>query len=86
VDHFTKYIWVFSLKRKSDVVLIFINFRLLVEKYSIVPILTVYSDGGGEYEGLTKTLSNIGIQHLFSPPTLLKELVVLNDAIIILWK
>ncbi|KAH0653106.1 hypothetical protein KY289_030784 [Solanum tuberosum] len=25
-------------------------------------------DGGGEYEGLTKTLANMGIQHLFSPP------------------
>lgn len=33
VDHFTKYNWLYTLKNKSDVSLIFPKFKSLVEKY-----------------------------------------------------
>lgn len=40
----------------------------MVEKYFKTSIVTMYSDGGGEYRGLKSMIESHGIQHLFSPP------------------
>ena len=49
VDHFTRYIWFYPLKQKSEVKDIFIRFKALVEKHFDKPIKTLYFDNGGEY-------------------------------------
>ncbi|KAL6328776.1 hypothetical protein AAG906_003793 [Vitis piasezkii] len=68
VDHFTKYIWFYPLKRKSDTHAVFVRFKALVEKFFNRPIITLYSDNGGEYQALSSFLTINGVSHLTSPP------------------
>jgi hypothetical protein len=68
IDHFTKYIWFYPLKNKSDVKEVFIKFKAIVEKHFNSTIKTLYSDNGGEYISLTDFLSTNGISHLTTPP------------------
>jgi histone deacetylase 1/2 len=68
IDHFTKYIWFYPLKNKSDVKEVFIRFRAIVEKHFNSTIKTLYSDNGGEYISLANFLSTNGISHLTTPP------------------
>lgn len=46
VDHFTKYIWFYLLKQKSEIKEIFILFKALIENYFQHKIFTFYSDNG----------------------------------------
>jgi hypothetical protein len=68
VDHFTKYIWFYPLKFKSDVSIIFPKFKSLVEKFFNLPIITLYSDNGGEFIKLKQFLTTHGISHYTTPP------------------
>lgn len=68
VDHFTKYNWLYTLKNKSDVSLIFPKFKSLVEKYFNLPIITLHSHNGGEFIKLKNFLSDHGISHFTTPP------------------
>ena len=68
VDHFTKYTWLYPLRLKSDVLNVFTKFKTVVEKFFKTSILTIYSDGGGEYQKLKSFLETYGIQHLKTPP------------------
>ena len=53
----------YPLKHKFDVHAIFIRFKALVEKFFKYPIISLYSDNGGEYIALRKTLATFGISH-----------------------
>ena len=68
VDHYTKYIWLYPIKQKSDVKSIFQNFKLVVEKFFQLPIISVYSDNGGEFQALIQIFSSFGISHFTTPP------------------
>ncbi|KAI5328775.1 hypothetical protein L3X38_028172 [Prunus dulcis] len=68
VDHFTKYIWLYPLKKKSDVFSTFVTFKALVENYFKRKITRLYTDGGGEFIKLQHFLSSNGITHLLTPP------------------
>ena len=68
VDQYTKYIWLYTLKNKDEVTSIFKKFHPLVEKYFGQKLLSLYTDGGGEYIGLQSYLSSQGIEHKLSPP------------------
>ncbi|KAK0591398.1 hypothetical protein LWI29_001105 [Acer saccharum] len=68
VDYFSKYTWLYPLKRKSDVPLVFKWFKALVEKFFNTKIKTVYSDGSGEAQSLGRDLQGLGIHYLKSPP------------------
>lgn len=68
VDHFTRYIWLYPMKRKSDVQTIFPKFKLLIENFYHHKIKILYTDNGGEYLGLRPFLSNHGISHHTTPP------------------
>lgn len=68
VDHFTKYIWFYPLRRKSDTHNVFVRFKALVEKFFNRPIKTLYSDNGGEFQALSTFLTINGISHLTTPP------------------
>lgn len=70
VDHFTKHIWFYPLKRKSDVQIVFKRYKAIVEKYFQQNIVSLYSDNGGEYIALKTFLSKNGISHLTTPHTL----------------
>jgi len=68
VDHFTRYIWLYTMKRKSDVQIIFPKFKTLVENFHKQQIKILYTDNGGEYIGFRPFLSNHGISHHTTPP------------------
>ena len=68
VDHFTKYIWFYPLKRKSDVQTVFKRYKAIVEKYFQQNIVSLYLDNGGEYIALKTFLFENGISHLTTPP------------------
>ena len=56
------------MAKKSDVFSVFSKFKTMVEKFFSAPIITIYSDGGGEYKALKSIVESHGIQHLISPP------------------
>ncbi|WVY96943.1 hypothetical protein V8G54_029094 [Vigna mungo] len=68
VDHFTRYIWLYPIKRKSDVQILFPKFKSLVENFFHRNIKILYTDNGGEYIGLGPFLSTHGISHHSTPP------------------
>ena len=68
VDHFTIYTWIYLLRHKSDLSSLFPKFKALVEEFFNTPIVTIYSDGGGEYTTLQSLLASYSIQHLKIPP------------------
>lgn len=49
IDHFSKYIWLFPIKHKSNVESIFIQFKAVVEKIFQRQIISFYSYNGGEF-------------------------------------
>ena len=60
--------WFYPLKQKFDVTSIFEWFKNIIENFFDTSSQTVYSNGGGEYQSLSHTLSHFGIQRLKSPP------------------
>ena len=68
VDQYTKYTWLYTLTKKSEVKDIFQKFHPMLEKNFDTKILLLYTDGGSEYKSLDSYLSLHGIQHLSTPP------------------
>jgi hypothetical protein len=54
-------LWIYLLKKKSDVFQIFRNFQQLVECQFDKKILVVQSDWGGEYEKLNPSLNKLAL-------------------------
>ncbi|GAU28846.1 hypothetical protein TSUD_21830 [Trifolium subterraneum] len=68
VDAFSRFVWVYPLKRKSDTLTKFIEFKNMVELQFDCKIKTVQTDGGGEFRPFTKFLTNLGIVHRLTCP------------------
>ena len=68
VDFHTKYVWLYPIKRKSDVAQLFPQFKTLVEKFLQTPLISLFTDNGGEYQGLSSYLKTHGISHYTTPP------------------
>ncbi|KAG7579009.1 Integrase catalytic core [Arabidopsis thaliana x Arabidopsis arenosa] len=68
IDHFSRYTWLYPLKKKSDVKLVFIAFKALLENKLQQRIGTLFSDNGGEFLALREFLATSGVSHLTSPP------------------
>ena len=68
IDDFSKYTWIYLLKKRSDVFQVFQNFQALVERQFDTKILAVQSDWGGEYEKLDSFFQTLGISHHVSCP------------------
>ena len=69
IDHFTKYLWLFLIKFKLDVPTVLKKFKLVVEKYFQKPIISFYSNGGGEFITLKKNkIESHGMSHFIMPP------------------
>lgn len=61
VEFFTKYIWLYPLKKKSDVFFIFPQFKRLVENFFDHTIVYVFSNNGGEFVKLIPLFNSCGI-------------------------
>jgi histone deacetylase 1/2 len=57
IDDYSKFVWIYFLKHKSEVFQIFHNFQKLVERQFNCKILTMQTDWGGEYQSLNSFLS-----------------------------
>lgn len=70
IDDFTRKVWVYLLKRKSEVFETFKRFKALVEKQSERKIKMLRSDGGGEYvsDDFREFCEAEGIVHEVTPP------------------
>lgn len=73
IDQYTKYIWLYTLKNKYKVRDIFSKFHPSMEKQFKRTIVSLYTDGGGEYKIPDQYLNINGIEHLVSPHLLHKE-------------
>ena len=78
IYHFTKYVWLYLLRLKSDVFTIFRQYKAVVEKKISRPIILVYSNGGEEYTILKNFLCQLGIQHLKPIPLTPLNIMVLS--------
>ena len=68
IDDYSRYTWIYLLKKKSDVFQVFKNFQSLVERKFDKKILSMQTDWGREYEGLNSFFQRIGIAHRVSCP------------------
>jgi histone deacetylase 1/2 len=68
IDDFSKFSWIYLLKKKSDVFQVFHNFQQLVERQFGRKIVTIQSDWCGEYEKINSFFHKVGIEHHVSCP------------------
>jgi histone deacetylase 1/2 len=68
IDDFSKYTWIYLLKKRSDVYQVFLDFQQYVERNFDRKILTMQTDWGGEYENLNRFFHCVGIVHHVSCP------------------
>jgi histone deacetylase 1/2 len=68
IDDYSKHVWLYLLKYKSEVFEKFRDFQNLVERLLERKIKVVQTDWGGEYQRLNTFFQRIGIEHHVSCP------------------
>jgi histone deacetylase 1/2 len=68
IDDYSKFSWIYLLKKKSKVFEVFQNFQNLVERKFDRKIIAMQTNWGGEYEKLSPLLKKMGISHHVSCP------------------
>jgi histone deacetylase 1/2 len=68
IDDYSKFTWIYLLKKKSDVFQKFHDFQHLVERQFNRKIVAMQTDWGGEYQKLNSFFQKVGISHLVSCP------------------
>lgn len=73
VDHYTRYMWFYPLKRKSYSLVVLNRFQTLVLTYFGTKIRKLYIDNGSGYIEFILTLENSSIPLLTTPPHTLEH-------------
>ncbi|CAI9259366.1 unnamed protein product [Lactuca saligna] len=73
VDQYSKYIWLYPITYKSNVLKIFTQFKLQFQKYTNTPIVSIFNDNGGEYQALIPPFQSMGISHYTPLPYTTKQ-------------
>jgi len=68
IDDYSKFVWIYLLRQKSEVFQCFKNFQCLVERQFDRKIRTMQTDWGGEYQALSSFFTRMGISHQVSCP------------------
>jgi histone deacetylase 1/2 len=68
IDAFSRFTWLYLIKRKSDVFTVFTHFQAHVERLLNHKTIHVQSDWGGEYRNLNTFFQKLGISHHVSCP------------------
>jgi Reverse transcriptase (RNA-dependent DNA polymerase)/gag-polypeptide of LTR copia-type/GAG-pre-integrase domain/Integrase core domain len=68
IDEWTRYVTLYPMKHKSEVLDCFKNFHIHFENQNDVKIKTLHSDNGGEYAPVSKYLQEVGITSTRSAP------------------
>jgi histone deacetylase 1/2 len=61
IDDYSKFTWIYLLKKRSEVYQVFLNFQQFVERKFSRKIITMQTDWGGEYEKLNSFIQKVGI-------------------------
>jgi histone deacetylase 1/2 len=70
VDAYSRFTWIYLLKSKSDALLIFKQFKSMVELQFGHPFKILQTDWGGEFRPFTNFLNDLGVIHrLICPHT-----------------
>lgn len=68
IDAFSRYTWIYPIKRKSDTLETFIHFQTLVENQVGTTIKAIQTDWGGEFRPFQNFLKTHGIAHRVTCP------------------
>jgi hypothetical protein len=68
IDDYSKFIWIYLIKFKSEVIQKNQEFQALVERLFDRKILAMQTDWGGEYKKLNSFFHQLGISHFVSWP------------------
>lgn len=68
VDAYSKYTWIYFLKRKSDSIVAFKQFHKMIETQFSTKLKAVQTDGGGEFKPFTNYLNELGVIHRLTCP------------------
>ncbi|KAE8723908.1 hypothetical protein F3Y22_tig00011547pilonHSYRG00026 [Hibiscus syriacus] len=68
IDMFSRNVWVYLMRNKSDITQAFNLFHALVKNQFKTNIVALQTDGGGEYRGLEQCLAAAGIKHRVTCP------------------
>ena len=68
IDAYSRFTWLYLLKRRSEVFDVFLQFQAHVERLLKEKIVHVQSDWGGEYRNLNEFFQKLGISHRVSCP------------------
>ena len=70
IDDFSRKLWTYLIKKKSEVIKVFAKFKSMVERQSGQKLKILRTDGGGEYvsKDFDKLCEKEGIVHEVAPP------------------
>ncbi|MFS7924165.1 putative RNA-directed DNA polymerase [Helianthus anomalus] len=68
VDHYSKFMWFFPFKLKSDVFTILKQFIVMAERQFGTKLKQVQTDWGGEFRNLSNLFRSLGVIHRLSCP------------------
>jgi histone deacetylase 1/2 len=68
IDDFSKFTWIYLLKKCSDVYQAFLNFQQYVKRKFNRKIVTMQTNWGSEYQKLNGFIQQVGITHHVSCP------------------
>lgn len=81
IDDYSRDVFVFFLKKKSQVIEQFKDFKVLIENQMNVKMKIIRSDGGGKYDSgaMERFCAKFGIQHQMTTATRRSKTVSLKD-------
>ena len=70
IDDFSRKLWTYLIKNKSEVIKVFAKFKSMVERQSDRKLKVLRTDGGGEYvsKDFNRLCEKAGIVHEVVPP------------------
>ena len=70
IDAFSRYTWIFPIKSKAETIVVFKNFKSMVELQLNTKIKSIQLDWGGEYKPFSNLLASFAISYrLICPHT-----------------
>jgi histone deacetylase 1/2 len=82
IDDFSKFTWLYLLKKRFDVYHSFLQYHQYVERKFDRKIINMQTDWGGEYEKLNAFFQKVSISHHVSCPHAHQKMAPLKENIV----
>jgi histone deacetylase 1/2 len=86
IDDFSKFTWIYLLKKCSEVYQAFLNFQQFVERKFDKKIVTMQTNWGVSMRNLMDFSRRLALLIMFLAPTLINRMALLKENIVILLK